>query len=218
VLAELLNEPEIDPDQWQGVVSRLAAFVRSKLPQTTLVIGPTFWQRPDALPALHPLDDLNIVYALHFYDPMVFTHQGHWDRDNPLSRIRGLPFPFSKSDAAVRGLRDTLSQNGDAAALGELDKALVGGGSASQIASGFTPAVRWQEKYHRPLMVNEFGVLKGGAPVQSRLRWLGDVVDEAERHCWGWTHWEYAAGFGFINADGRPDPQTLHVLLDHQSR
>jgi endoglucanase len=213
VFAELLNEPEIDPDQWQEVARKLAIFVREKLPQTTLIVGPTFWQRADALPRFEAMDDPNIVYAIHFYDPMVFTHQGHWDANDPLSRIRGLPFPFSSGDAVVGRMQQSLNAGAKTRALRDIDEALSRGGSVSQIADALQPALDWQAQHRRPIIINEFGVFKDAAPAASRQRWLRAVVDVAERNCWGWTHWEYAAGFGLLNADGKPDPQTLRTLL-----
>lgn len=117
VFAELLNEPDIAPDRWQSEVEQLAVFVRGLLPQTTLIVGPTYWQRADSLPQFRPLADRNVVYALHFYDPMVFTHQGHWDPANPLSRVRDLPFPLVANDPAVERLRSELTLRGDNEAL-----------------------------------------------------------------------------------------------------
>jgi endoglucanase len=79
IFAELLNEPDVDADTWQRQAETLAGFVRKLLPTTTLIVGPVNWQRADSLPRFRSLDDPDVVYAIHFYDPMVFTHQGHWD-------------------------------------------------------------------------------------------------------------------------------------------
>jgi hypothetical protein len=95
VFAELLNEPDIEAGRWQKQVETLAAFVRQLLPATTLIVGPVDWQRADSLPRFRPLPDPNVVYAIHFYDPMVFTHQGHWDVQDPLHDITDLRYPIS---------------------------------------------------------------------------------------------------------------------------
>ena len=102
VFAELLNEPDIKPARWQIEAEQLAGFVRERLPRTTLIVGPTNWQRANSLPDFRPLGDPNVVYAIHFYDPMVFTHQGHWDPADPLSEIRGLPFPIRPKTRSCR--------------------------------------------------------------------------------------------------------------------
>jgi endoglucanase len=214
VLAELLNEPEIAPQRWQREAEALAGFVRLLLPRTTLVVGPTNWQRADALPEFQPLRDRNVVYAIHFYDPMAFTHQGHWDPAQPLSGIKGLPFPIRADDAAVTGLRQRLMAARQDKALVDLDGAIALSKDGDLIGRMFAPAVKWQRQFGRPLIVNEFGVLKAAAPPDSRARWLRGVVDAAERNCWGWAHWEFNQGFGLVDAGtGEPDPAVMRALL-----
>jgi len=213
VFAELLNEPDIAPARWQAEAEKLAGFVRDRLPWTTLIVGPTNWQRADSLPDFRPLSDPNVVYAIHFYDPMVFTHQGHWDPADPLSHIRGLPFPIEAEDAAVQDIRQQLIAGGKSRALAMLDGAIAQAKAGDVINRQLQPAIAWQQQFSRPLIINEFGVLKGGAPEQSRVRWLRSVVDFAERHCWGWTHWEYAQGFGLLDANtGKPDVDVMRAL------
>jgi endoglucanase len=216
VLAELLNEPDIDPGRWQTEAGQLAAFVRQLLPQTTLVVGPTNWQRADSLPNFRPLDDPNVVYAIHFYDPMAFTHQGHWDPEDPLSNISGLPYPIQPDSAVVKDMRQQLVDGNKTRALHELDHAIGLARQGDVVAMQLEPAVAWQKQFSRPLIVNEFGVLKAQAPPESRLRWLRSVVDFAEQHCWGWTHWELAQGFGLLDdKTGKPDASVMRALLAH---
>jgi endoglucanase len=214
VFAELLNEPDLKADRWQTEVEELAAFVRQLLPDTTLIIGPVNWQRADSLPAFRPLTDLNIVYAIHFYDPMVFTHQGHWDPRDPLHSVRGLPYPIHAADPGVQAIRRLLSNERSVAALETLDRAIAASAVSSGIEKWLEPAAAWQRRFSRPIIINEFGVLKASAPRDSRLRWLSAVTAYAGEHCWGWAHWELAQGFGLVNdATGRPDAGVLQALL-----
>jgi len=213
VFAELLNEPDTDAAKWQSEVEELSLFVRQLLPRTTLIVGPVNWQRPDSLPGFHPLSDLNVVYAIHFYDPMVFTHQAHWDPKDPLHDIRGLPYPIRADDPEVQKLRRRLADDGNAKVLAMLDRAVPD----ERIDKWLEPAVTWQQQFSRPIIINEFGVLKAGAPRQSRLRWLSSVTSYAERHCWGWTHWEFMQGFGLLDDRlGRIDTGALNALLGQQ--
>ena len=214
VLAELLNEPDLKPERWQTEVEELAGYVRRLLPDTTLIVGPVNWQRADSLPAFRPLSDLNIVYAIHFYDPMVFTHQGHWDSQDPLHEIRGLPWPVHANDPKVQAIRRQLVNGGAAAALEKLD-AIAASAANSGIEKWLEPAVVWQRRFSRPIIINEFGVLKAAAPRDSRLRWLSAVTAFASQHCWGWAHWELAQGFGLVDDNtGMPDAGVLRALLD----
>jgi endoglucanase len=214
VFAELLNEPDVEADRWQSEVEELAAFVRQLLPGTTLIVGPVNWQRADSLPGFRPLDDLNVVYAIHFYDPMAFSHQGHWDPKDPLHDIRGLPYPVRANDPSVQELRQQLLDGNKAPAVELLDRAIAASRDGNGIDKWLEPAAAWQQRFSRPIIINEFGVLKAGAPQESRLRWLSSVVTYAKQHCWGWAHWELAQGFGLVDdRTGKPDPGVMRALL-----
>jgi len=214
VFAELLNEPDVEADRWQTEAEELAAFVRRLLPRTTIIVGPVNWQRADSLPGFRPLDDPNIVYAIHFYDPMAFSHQGHWDPKEPLHDIRGLPYPIRTDDPAVQKLRQQLIDGNKAAAIELLDRAVAASRDGNGIDKWLEPAAAWQQRFSRPIIVNEFGVLKAGAPPESRLRWLSSVVTYAKQHCWGWAHWELAQGFGLVDdRTGKPDAGVIEALL-----
>lgn len=213
VFAELLNEPDVDAVKWQREVEALAGLVRRQLPDTTLIVGPVNWQRPDSLPEFRPLPDPNTVYAIHFYDPMVFTHQGHWDAQDPLHWIKGLPFPISADDPKVQAIRREL-QDQNATALDMLERAIAAAKEKPGVDRWLEPAVAWQRQFSRPIIVNEFGVLKAAAPRASRLRWLSSVTAYAREHCWGWAHWELAQGFGLVDdSTGKPDADVMRALL-----
>ncbi|MBR0893693.1 cellulase family glycosylhydrolase [Bradyrhizobium tropiciagri] len=210
VFAELLNEPEVDAAQWRSEVRELAGFIRGLLPQTTLITGPVNWQRADSLPGFTPLDDPNVVYAIHFYDPMVFTHQAHWDPNQPLHDVTGLPYPLHADDPKVQQLREQLTALNKPKALAMVDRATPDRGIDQWLA----PAAAWQRQYSRPIIINEFGVLKAGAPRDSRLRWLAGVTAYARQQCWGWAHWELSQGFGLADAaTGKVDRDALKALL-----
>ncbi|WOH59200.1 cellulase family glycosylhydrolase [Bradyrhizobium sp. BWC-3-1] len=214
VFAELLNEPDIEADRWQKQVETLAAFVRQLLPATTLIVGPVDWQRADSLPRFRPLPDPNVVYAIHFYDPMVFTHQGHWDVQDPLHDITDLRYPISAGDPGVQALRRDLQDRGATKALLMLDTAIAAARDKPDISRWLAPAVAWQQQFSRPIIINEFGVLKAAAPRDSRVRWLAAVTAYARAHCWGWAHWELAQGFGLLeNGTGKPDPDVMRALF-----
>jgi endoglucanase len=215
IFAELLNEPDLAADRWQREAEELAGVVRRLLPRTTIIVGPVNWQRADSLPSLRPLNDLNVVYAIHMYDPMAFTHQGHWLPEEPLSSIAGLPYPIRADDPRVQKLRQQLAEARKTQALAALDQAILASADANGVAKWLEPAAAWQRHFSRPIIINEFGVLKSQAPRESRLRWLSAVVSYAKQHCWGWTHWELAQGFGLVDdRTGRADAGVMRALLD----
>jgi endoglucanase len=89
-----------------------------------------------------------------------------------------------------------------------------------RVAAAIGEAAAWATRHRRPVIINEFGVLSFKAAPADRARWLRAVRTAAEQHCIGWTHWEYADGFGFVRrVEGReaPDEAIVDALLGGRS-
>ena len=79
----------------------------------------------------------------------------------------------------------------------------------------------WSERQQRPVILNEFGVLRWKAAPTDRARWLRTVRSAAEDACVGWAHWDYADGFGFMRRTGDrevPDPISIDALLERGAK
>jgi endoglucanase len=213
---ELLNEPQTDSETWWPVAARLAAEIRRILPDHTIVLGPAGPQRHETLAGLKPLADRNIVYAIHYYDPFAFTHQGaDWGgADDPIRHLSGLPFPASADDPAMKAKIAELTAEGRGGAANVLKRSLETPWTEDAMTPAFEMMADWSAKHARPIIVNEFGVLSYHAPRQSRLDWLAAVRRQAEERCLGWTHWDFQDGFGMIDPEtGMPDPGVMDALV-----
>ncbi len=213
LLFEVLNEPP-NAEAWTGQMPRAVAALRVHAPGRILVVAPGGPQRVEALAALPPLADPRLVYAVHFYDPMAFTHQGNdWGgADDPLRFLGGLPFPAAAEDPAVRAVAARLAREGRSASAAELAAQIRQPWTAEAIDRQFAPVGDWIARHRRPVIVNEFGALDT-ASLPDRARWLAAVRGAAERRCIGWTHWDYADAFGFVaRREGRERP--VAPLLD----
>jgi endoglucanase len=216
---EVLNEPTVTPRIWNADGPRLVDAIRREAPDHTIIYGGAGYQRIDALDGVRPVADANVVYAVHFYDPMVFTHQGlDWAADDPLRFIENMPFPAQLSDPAVARLLKNLTMEGRAAAAAKVMIQLHQPWTEERIDAEFANAQAWAGRQRAAMIVNEFGVLSWRAPPAARVRWLAAVRRAAERHCIGWAHWDYADGFGFVHRfeDGREraDEAVVGALLD----
>jgi endoglucanase len=219
VFAELLNEPNVEDAIWLDQAERLAASLRNLLPATTLITGPAPYQRVEPLAAWRPLGDINVVYAFHYYDPMLFTHQGlTWDDSDPLSRLAGVPYPARRDDDAIVRLVADLRRRGETKLVEEFDRALARPWTREAIETQFAPLAAWSRAHGVPVVLNEFGALRFKAPRAARLEWLRDVRATAEANGFGWAHWDYREGFGLLDESGRPDLQAIDALLPSQRR
>src|SRR5262249_54660546 len=217
VFFEALNEPTVDATVWAEQGPRLVAAIRSEAPAHTIIYGHANDQRIDALAGVMPLADANVVYAAHFYDPMIFTHQGLDWSDDPLRYLRKVPFPAHLSDPPVARLLAELTNQGRSEAATLVKTALREPWTEVRVEEEVSRAASWAERHQRPVIINEFGVLGCKTVPADRARWLKAVRRAAERHCIGWAHWDYADGFGFVNrvADREiPDEAIVRALLD----
>jgi endoglucanase len=217
VFFEALNEPVVNWTIWKDQGPRLAAAIRREAPSHTIIMGHPDYQRIDALAAVTPLADANVVYAAHFYDPMIFTHQGLDWSDDPLRFLRKVPFPARLTDPPVTRLIDELTRQGRDSAATLVRTALREPWTVERIDAEVGRAAAWIERHRRPVIINEFGVLGWHADPSDRGRWLRAVRSAAERACIGWAHWDYADGFGFVRrvADREtPDEKIVRALLD----
>jgi endoglucanase len=217
---EVLNEPTPSETIWNIQGPRLVEAIRQAAPDRTIVYGPANFQQISALNALTPLADRNIVYAVHYYAPMVFTHQGLDWSDDPLRYLQGVPFPARLSDPPVQALLKDLAALGRDKSAEQLRAQLREPWTEERVANEIAQAGAWALRHQQPVILNEFGVLRWKAAPADRHRWLRTVRQAAERHCVGWAHWDYADAFGFMQRIGdreTPDPGTLDALIERGS-
>ena len=95
VLLEILNEPvfDADPAAWFPVRRRLVEVIRAAAPLHTIVTGGPNWSSLDGLLRGGPVDDANVVYTFHFYEPYEFTHQGAPWAPEHVRRLSGVRYP-----------------------------------------------------------------------------------------------------------------------------
>lgn len=75
---DLLNEPTAPngESQWLVLADQLIAGIRAVDPAHAIIFEPSPAGGPDAFVGLTPLSAENIVYSVHFYNPLAFTEQG----------------------------------------------------------------------------------------------------------------------------------------------
>lgn len=216
VAVELLNEPPAKSDSWATVSAGLIADIRKWLPEHTIVVGPSGPQRHEDLAGMEPFHDRNVVYAVHYYDPFLFTHQGaNWGGpDDPLQYLGPLPFPAEITHDLVQANVARLRDDGRGAIADELEYSLSEPWTEDGIEAAFDMMAAWSMRHGRPVIVNEFGALTFVTPRASRLEWLAAVSRQAAAHCIGWTHWDFQDGFGLMDPDtGMPDRDVIDALV-----
>jgi endoglucanase len=216
VALELLNEPALPSALWPDLRGRLAALIRGSGSSHTLVWGAANYQTIEETIADQGPEDDDAIVAVHYYYPMIFTHQGQDWVDGPLEAIQGFTFPSSASSPAVRVLKQHMEAQGRTDAVELIDKETEFEWAAARIAADMARLKDWALRIGRPVVINEFGVYRKGARVHDRAAWLKAVRASAENNGFGWAHWELDQGFGFMTDRTDPrsiEPEILEALL-----
>lgn len=209
VYFEVMNEPSPDKmELWPPLQEKFADAIRAGAPEHTIIVGGPDWNGINGLLMLKPLDDTNIVYNFHFYEPFIFTHQGATWAGETVSHFRGLPYP--STGGRCNDLPDFKNRDANDWASGYCNNEPWDAGT---IDARIKQAADWAAGYGVPLTVNEFGVYPLVAPYSDRLQWLEDARTAFERYNVGWTLWGYDDGFGLDYTDRRGmDKAVLTVL------
>ncbi len=221
VFLETLNEPafgyflqntSIDPVQrWNEVQGKLLTAMREGAPNNTLIAKGYDWDGIDGLKALTPVEDPNVVYNFHFYEPMVFTHQGADWMDEEFSYLHDLPYPYNQESCAAV-ISTITNESAKEWAQSYCDRQW----DAAKLENRIAQAAAWATQNNVRLTANEFGVYRPFVGEDDRVAWIGDVRSLLEKYDIGWTMWSYSDGFGLVkeNEEGEriPNQRVVEAL------
>jgi len=214
---EIMNEPTADdPEDWNKLVTRSLAFIRSVEPGRVIVLGANMWQIPQMLPKLKvPAGDKNIILSMHTYAPLLLTHhKASWV--DPV--IRDYPGPVAYPGPIV----DTATYAKLVAAYPK-DKydflaSSTDNWSPERLRQEYEPAIARAKELGLQLYCGEFGCLPT-VPRAARLAYYRDIVGVFEANGMAWANWEYKGDFGIEewhglkSFAGAPDVQLLDALF-----
>lgn len=137
---DLVNEPQqLTPalpgcDYW-SLQSRAAEAIREVDPETPVIIESNCYDSPQPFSYMHPLDLTNIIYQVHMYVPMEFTHQGVFNRKGSATKW---PDPARKWDVelirrTMKPVMDFQKRHGARIYVGEFSAIVWGEGADNYI-------------------------------------------------------------------------------------
>jgi endoglucanase len=198
----LFNEPHDTGSHWNRWQRRLYDAARAGAPATTLVLTGDDWGSAKGL-IKHTtyIEDPNLVWDVHIYDPFAFTHQGASWVGGVEQWLRKVPYPstpknvrsaVTKSlkaapDALDDQVRDELSWYGHQR------------WNAKRVARVMKKLARWSTAHQDArVWIGEFGVINS-APRPSAYRWWSDMRTAADAAgiSWStWFWWDWAQKYG----------------------
>lgn len=185
IVIELFNEPFFEDlkQSWPAMQGRIINAIRACDPDRILIATPWGCQM-SRLSALPEYNDPRVIYTFHFYEPMMFTHQGaYWSEFEKY--LSGFPFPYSAS--RMPGIPPEWQV---VPARVDLYNDYAEYATAEKIRSQIQVAVDWAKQHGKLLYCGELGVLNTAAPAD-RYRWYKVVGDKLAETNIPWTLWQY---------------------------
>jgi endoglucanase len=202
IIFELLNEiVDATSERWNKLAHRTVEVIRQLDPGRTIMIGGNFYNSVRTLQDIELVDDPNVCYTFHFYEPLIFTHQkASW---MPLTIEYGQTLEYP---GEFTGLREFLAQHQGQHyfhASNEHLQYLAGKRNDRSLLEVYLqPAIDFLNKTGKELYCGEYGVIEQ-APIQSRINWHRDFVGLLNevgiaRACWSYKAME----FGLVDMQG----------------
>ncbi len=195
LLVEPMNEPVFlgEEDRWPPIQEKIIAVIRKKLPHHTILATGAFWSNISTLIKLKPLDDPQVWYCFHFYEPHIFTHQGATWSSEWVQPLREVPYPSSPE--AVEKAISLQSREDIKSYLRAYGEERWDG---EKIDQAIRKAVAWAEAHGVKLFCNEFGAYRDYCRPEYRVPWVRDVRIALEKYRIGWAMWEFDGSFGLV--------------------
>ncbi len=202
---EILNEAVADnPDDWNKLLNKVIADIRTREQDRIIVVGSNRWQNPENFPDLRiPENDPNLILSFHFYSPYSLTHhQASWSGiaeykgsvNYPGQVIDTLQYQnLSKSTVSV--MRDFAN--------GYFDK--------SVLLKEIQPAIQFAKEKNLPLYCGEYGIYPT-IPQDVALRWYKNVCSIFTENNILYSHWCYFGDFPVIHKDRTPNQKLVQIL------
>jgi endoglucanase len=175
VFIQPANEPIFweTPSIWYNHQTQLLPIIRAAAPNHTIFVIPHEWQGIEALVwgLQRPVADRNVIYDVHYYAPLGFTHQ-----------CQAFTGTENDCDNAYPGTYPIWDNS-----MVYFDRA--------RLRRDIQLAADWARTHNVRLHMSEWGV-SIGAPADSRNRYFADMRSVLSEFNIGFSVWEWADNFG----------------------
>lgn len=190
---EVLNEPNgIDGQSWDSIQQNVITAIRSVDTIHTIIAGPVNWNNYNNLEDLSEYSDSNLIYTFHFYDPLVFTHQGASWTDPPMDSLSGVPFPYNP--VTMPACPDDLSGTWVESSLNVYPDE----GTEAYVKELLDIPALFKSQRKAAVFCGEIGVSMHNAGAIDRNLWHNRVRSCLEDSGIAWSIWAYTGEFGLF--------------------
>lgn len=199
---EILNEPVAPQNQQLNPFNtRMLAAIRESNPTRVVYITSNQFSQLTTLPDLAIPNDPNVAITVHYYEPLIFTHQrASWLQLPANMPVVNFPGTVPNLNGILPPNHFLIGWSGRQLTVAQIDEAF------QNAANGLRARAPGKE-----VQLGEFGAFEAG-PIDGRRNYLSAVARAAERQGWGWAVWDYQDSFG-VRAPGGEPTALLKALL-----
>ncbi|HKL80474.1 MAG TPA: cellulase family glycosylhydrolase [Mobilitalea sp.] len=208
VVFELLNEiVEPSSDRWNALSKKAVEEIRSIDVNRIIIIGGNNYNSVNTLSELDRIDDDNLVYTFHYYEPHMLTHQrAGWE---PL--LKELEFEVTYPagrEIYERYLAKPEEFKRRYAFAETMDKEYLRG--------YLKPALEFAKARNVRLYCGEYGVIDQ-APLDSNIRWHEDFCSLLREYGIGRAVWTYKLmSFPMVDKDSKVRDERLIKIVSEK--
>ena len=199
IIYEIRNEPEgrgeVTPEKWVKLQGEIIDVIRTYDTKHAIVVSGSDFSSIDTLAKMKPYEDPNLIYTFHFYEPMLFTHQGATWIGEGFSETSGIPFPYDRSK--MPKLSSSAKQN---PWLVDMYNNYSQLGTEKYINSRIKKAANWAKKNNVRIWCGEIGA-KIWTNAEDRLAWISTTVSVLNKYGIPYCTWGIDGSDGFLNGD-----------------
>jgi endoglucanase len=195
VTFEPLSEPNFtSAKQWESVQYSLIQTIRKNCPKHTIIAQGGGYSTIDDLIQLRPYQDTNIVYAFHFYEPFLFTHQGASWVDPNMTGLGIVRYPSTPEN--LKSISSRVRTSGQSTYYERHAKEHPW--NQYTLRNKLSLLEPWRKKYGAKVICNEFGLNRMEIVAEDRAAWLRDMTAAFKSQGINWSFYEWLGGMGII--------------------
>lgn len=210
IALEIMNEPRVGwgshrQVEWSVAQEFFLSVIRAQNTMITVVLTGDHAGSVEGLLGLDPpSSDYNTLFSFHYYEPLLFTHQGTSNTSAGSWRpyVRDLPFPpqAAAAQSQIAGIEGSINaaQGAQAPQFNlEFSKeySKYQNEFPGRISSDFDKVTSWASRHNiapSRIIVGEFGASRPGADLQSATTYIQSVRKAAEQRGFKWAYWNFS--------------------------
>ena len=198
IIYEILNEPKSNGEiatKWIKLQQGIIDLIRSYDPERDIVVTSANFSSIDTLAKMKPYKDPNLIYTFHFYEPMLFTHQGATWVGKGMANTSDIPFPYER--ARMPKLNKAAASDGW---VQSMYSEYYNIGTVKYINQRIKKAADWAKKNKVRVWAGEMGA-KTWINSEDRLAWINATRIALEENNIPYCCWGLDGSDGFLKSD-----------------